>query len=565
MSGALKRARPSPAAADGALKRPHVPQTLESAVAPAALPLAPTNPLVSPLLTDLYQITMAYAYWQSGRQDETASFDLFFRKNPFHGEFTLFAGLEEVLRFLQSFRFSESDLRFIKETVAVDGGFIDWLRAADCSRVKVWAVPEGSVVFPRVPLLRVEGPLGIAQLLETTLLNLVNFPSLIATNAARMRLAAGKDKLLMEFGLRRAQGPDGAVSASKYSYMGGFDATSNVLAGKLTGIPVKGTHAHAYVQSYASLDDLKVRKLGACEDFPRAVLEVREALGFQGSNDGELAAFISYAMAFPDGFLALVDTYDTLSSGTPNAICVACALLDLGHKPVGVRLDSGDLAYFSKQVRDMLRQCAATVGKPELGELTIVASNDVNETVLLSLRNEGHEIDAFGIGTHLVTCQAQPALGCVYKLVEISGRPRIKLSQELTKVSLPGAKRTFRLFGRGGHPLVDLMMLAGEPEPQVGARVLCRHPFEAAKRCYVTPAKVELLQRLVWNGEEGVPEDHSISLEEIRRHTMDQLEILREDHLREVNPTPYKVSVSSSLYEFVHNLWQSEAPITELS
>ncbi len=324
----------------------------------------------------------------------------------------------------------------------------------------------------------------MAQLLETTMLNLVNFPSLVATNAARMRLAAGPHKSLLEFGLRRAQGPDGGLSASKYSHLGGFNGTSNVLAGKLFGIEVKGTHAHSFVMSYVSLSDLKTSTIRAADgsgevEFVVRVLEKRVQLGFGDSNEGELAAFIAYAQAFPGGFLALVDTYDTTKSGLKNFLSVGWALHELGYKPVGIRLDSGDLAYLSKVSRERFRAIDRDFlgGEEVFGKCLIVASNDINEDVLLSLNREGHEIDVFGIGTHLVTCQMQPALGCVFKLVEINGLPRIKLSQEVEKLVIPGKKTVYRLYGNDRHPLLDLMLTTSEPAPLVGQRLLVRHPF----------------------------------------------------------------------------------------
>jgi nicotinate phosphoribosyltransferase len=248
------------------------------------------------------------------------------------------------------------------------------------------------VVFPKVPLIRVEGPLAVTQLLETTLLNLINYPSLVATNAARMRLAAGPGKRLLEFGLRRAQGPDGGVSASKYAYIGGFDGTSNVLAGKLSGMAVTGTHAHSFVMSYTSLADLHsttivsnaAGQVGENVEFVQRVLEKRTTLGYR-TNDGELAAFIAYAQAFPAGLLALVDTYDILSSGVPNFLCVGWVLWELGYKPLGLRIDSGDLAYFSKEIRSVFKEFDRKYAKHEVfGKCNIVASNDINEKVLLS-------------------------------------------------------------------------------------------------------------------------------------------------------------------------------------
>jgi nicotinate phosphoribosyltransferase len=467
--------------------------------------LEPTNPLVNPLLTDMYQVTMTYAHWKHGRVNDNAVFDLFFRKNPFHGEFCVLAGTDEVLRFLASYKVKDSDIEYLKEIMPMcDSAFFDWLKDLDCSKVKVYAMAEGSVVFPREPLLRVEGPLGITQLLETTMLNLINFPSLIATCAARIRLAAGKNKQLLEFGLRRAQGPDGGLSASKYAYIGGFDGTSNVLAGKLMGMDVKGTHAHAYVMAYTGMSDLSTRmiqcpKTGKEIDIVSIVMEKREKLGFTEANESELAAFISYAQSFPNGFLALVDTYDTLRSGVLNFMTVGWALHEVGYTPRGIRLDSGDLAYLSKRARELFKAADKLVGYPLFEKASIVASNDINEEVVISLNREGHEIDAFGIGTHLVTCHAQPALGCVFKLVEIHHAPRIKISQEVEKLVIPGKKSVYRIFGLDGHALIDIIQLADEPPPQVGVSIMCRHPFQENKRALVTPVRVVALLEALWD------------------------------------------------------------------
>lgn len=224
--------------------------------------MKPTNQLVNPMLTDFYEITMAYAYWKTGMHEQDAVFDLFFRKNPFGGEFAIYAGLEETLRLFENFHFSDDHIAYLrKEMPQAESGFFDWLKGVDCSRIKVYALKEGTVAYPRVPLIRVQGPIAVGQMLETASLTLTNYPSLMTTNAAKYRLAVGFDKGLIEFGLRRAQGPDGGVSASRYSYMGGFDGTSNVLAGYLFGVPIRGTHAHSYVQSFTGLRDLKERTL----------------------------------------------------------------------------------------------------------------------------------------------------------------------------------------------------------------------------------------------------------------------------------------------------------------
>ncbi len=527
--------------------------------------MLPTNQLVNPMLTDFYQITMAYAYWKAGVHEQEAVFDLFFRKNPFGGEFAIYAGLSEKLRLFEHLHFTDDHIRYLREQMPqCEQTFFEWLKGVDCSRMKIYALKEGTIAYPHVPLMRIQGPIAIGQLLETATLTLTNYPSLMTTNAAKYRLAVGFQKGLIEFGLRRAQGPDGGVSASRYSYMGGFDGTSNVLAGYLFGVPIRGTHAHSYVQSFLDIKDLKDHALagadGEVRDFLHMVLEIRESLGFNHTNEGELASFIAYAQAFPRGFMALVDTYDTLKSGVPNFVCVALALLKSGYTPVGIRLDSGDLSYLSKQTRRVFNELAARTD-PRLAKCIILASNEINRSVLASLNMQGHEIDTFGIGTHLVTCDEQPAMGCVYKLVEAKGIPRIKLSQDLSKMTIPGKKEAYRLFSGDGYGLLDLMIRVGDKPPESGERVLCHHPFSHIKRVYVTPSSVVPLHHCVWDGKRLYTEP---TLKECRDYVLHQLRSTREDHLRDVNPTPYKVSVSEELYDYVYRLWAEESPVTEL-
>jgi len=517
---------------------------------------APNNALVKGLLTDMYQLTMAYAYWNCNRHEEPAVFEAFFRKNPFKGEFTIFAGLEEVLRYVSSLRFSENDISYLKTAfpATTKPEFFEWLGQIDASQVKIYALKEGSVAFPRVPVIRVEGPLGVAQIMETAILNLTNFASLVATNAQRMRLAAGLDKTLLEFGLRRAQGPDGAISASRYSYLGGFDGTSNCLAGSIFGIAIKGTQAHAFVTSFQGPENLNTTKLDG-KEFWSVVTGYRKKLGFNASKECELAAFTSYAQSFPTAFLALVDTYDTIVSGIPNYICVALALKEFGYKPLGVRLDSGDLSYLSLKARELLNLQG-------LEDSIIVASNDINEQVLHSLEKEGHAIDSFGIGTNLVTCQAQPALGMVYKLVECNGVACIKLSNEFEKVTIPGRKHVYRLFGETGLALCDLIVRQDEPPPEPGMRVLCQHPVNDYTRCFVRPSRVENLHQLFFeNGKlvEPIP-----NLQDSRNYRASQIELVRADIKRSLNPAEYKVSLSKSLHEFVKQMWSKQAPIAEV-
>eukprot|EP01083_Nonionella_stella_P099637 280142_1 len=540
----------------------------------------PQNPFVNSLLTDLYQITMTYAYWKNKHEKQHAVFDLFFRKCPFKGEYTVFGGLDQVLRFLNSFNYSQKDVEALEARFpAWDKAFWKYLCDLDTSELSVYAQLEGSICFPRIPLLRVEGPVAVCQLVETTLLNLVNYASLVTTNASRIRRAVGPNKSLLEFGLRRAQGPDGAMSASKYAYIGGFNGTSNVLAGLTNNIPIKGTHAHSFVSSFTDLDMLNK----ACLQIPPAddkakpsdksfldrVVEHRKKLKSNSStNDGELAAFIAYAVAYPSGFLALVDTYDTLNSGIPNFIAVALALHDLGYKAVGVRLDSGDLAYLSTESRKYFTGIAKEYSIDYFSKFVIVASNDINESVLHALNEQGHEIDAFGIGTHLVTCKRQPALGCVYKLVAINGKPRIKVSQSHSKMTIPGKKMAYRLWTKSrNEPILDILVQdpletkKGKEYCRVENQIICEHPFEISKRCRVIPNKVD--QLLVNVFEKGKVVYKSPSLKKRREFCLDQIRKFRSDYLRYTNPTPYKVAVSTSLRELTQTLWRNEVPVID--
>lgn len=280
------------------------------------------------------------------------------------------------------------------------------------------------------------------------------------------------------------------------------------------------------------------------------------------ASDGELTAFLSYAIAFPCSFLALVDTYDVIKSGILNFCAVALALNDLDYKALGIRLDSGDLAYLSLVARECFVKVADLYSIPWFATLTIVASNDINEETILSLNDQHHSINSFGIGTHLVTCQKQPALGCVYKLVELNGQPRMKLSQDMEKVVIPGKKDAYRLFSESGDALIDLLQRSNEHAPEVKKKFLCRHPFVESKRAYVSPSKVEKLLQLYWK--DGVIVQPIPNLQQIKESVRRNLKTLRKDIKRNLNPTPYKVSVSDNLYTFLHDFWLKSAPIGEL-
>ena len=374
-------------------------------------------PVPPATMTDLYELTMAAGYWKLRRLDEEAIFTLFFRHAPFGGGFTLAAGLEGVIAFIERYAFSPTELAHLEGLVGNDDkplferAFLDYLGDLRL-RVDVDAMPEGTLVFPHEPLLRVTGPLLQAQLLESALLNLVNYPTLAATKAAHVVLAAGGAPV-MEFGLRRAQGPDGGLTASRAAYLGGCNATSNVLAGRLFGIPVRGTHAHSWVLSFAS----------------------------------EQEAFDAWADVMPGNAVLLVDTFDT-EDGIANAIATGLRMRERGQKLAGIRLDSGDLAYLSVRARELLDAAG-------FEDTQIVASNDLDPATMESLQAQGARIDSWGVGTKLVTCYDQPALGGVYKLTAIRNggpwRTPVKVSADTAKITVPGQLGGATLLRRRRH------------------------------------------------------------------------------------------------------------------
>ncbi|XP_071342629.1 nicotinate phosphoribosyltransferase isoform X2 [Trachinotus anak] len=517
---------------------------------------------VPPLLTDMYQFTMAYAYWRAGRHREPAVFELFFRDNPFGGGFSLFAGLHDCQLFLRSFRFTDADVEYLRSVLppATDPAFFEFLRGLDCSGVTLRSVPEGTVVFARVPLMEVAGPLAVVQLLETSLLCLVNYASLVCSNAARFRLAAGPRRRLLEMGLRRAQGPDGGLTASRYTHIGGFDLTSNVQAGFLFGIPVAGTMAHSFVTSFTSLEEVWPQTLVAVGGDPDPVdfisltkgwlSRVCELLGAEPGKirEGELAAFLSYAIAYPQNFLPVIDSY-SVGSGLLNFCAVALALCELGYRPVGVRLDSGDLCRQSVDVRRVFRLCSDHFSIPAFDSLIIVGTNNISEQSMAELNKKENEIDVVGVGTHLVTCTRQPSLGCVYKLVEVRGRPRMKISEDPEKSTVPGRKAVYRLVDAEGHPFLDLLCLALEPPPEAGVPLTCFPQGCDNSPISITPAQVTCLCQEVFT--KGQVTHPPCSAAETRAKVQGSLQTLHPRHKRLQEPDSYTVALSEKLHNLV--------------
>lgn len=467
------------------------------------------------LHTDKYQINMMYAHWMNGSHHEKAVFDVYFRKLPFGNGYAVFAGLERIARYIRNLSFGDAEIAYLREQEEnYRPEFLDELRRFRFT-ANVHAVPEGTLVFPNEPIIRVEGRVFETQLIETALLNFMNYQTLIATKASRIKRVAGDDTLL-EFGSRRAQEADAAVWGARAAYIAGFDATSNMLAGMRFGIPTKGTHAHAWVQGH----------------------------------DTEQEAFDDYAAALPDQVTLLVDTYDTLASGVPHAIQTAKRLEALGKRMNAIRLDSGDLAYLSKRAREMLDQAG-------LPYVKIVASNDLDETLIFNLKAQGARIDTWGVGTQLITGGNEPALGGVYKLVarEKDGgyEPVIKISGNPEKVTTPGLKEVYRIVNRRtGKAEADYIALHDETDIRDGKRIKLFDPVHPYIHKYVEDYEACPLLRPVFAAGELVGE--LPSLDAIRAYHKEQLEMFWPEQLRKLNPETYPVDLSETAWQLKMDL-----------
>ena len=465
------------------------------------------------LLTDLYQLTMMNGYLRNGKQEDVAVFDLFFRRNNII-TYSVAAGLEQAVDYIRSIRFSEEDIAYLRSLGLFDEEFLEYLRTFRFTG-DLYAVPEGTVVFPEEPIITVRAPILEAQFVETALLNIVNHQTLIASKSAKVAYAA-KGDTVMEFGLRRAQGPDAGVYGARASVIGGCRSTSNVLAGKLFDIPVAGTHAHSWVMNFPS----------------------------------EYEAFRAYAKLFPDACLLLVDTYDTLRSGVPNAIRVFDELRASGHEPKGIRLDSGDLAYLSKRARKMLDDA----GYPNA---IICASGDLDEYLINSLKNQGAKIDLWGVGTKLITSADMPALGGVYKLSALYPAgggmiPKIKLSDNSDKITNPAFKDVYRIYDKkSGKAEADLIVVRGEKIDESKPLTIF-HPKETWKRTTFTDYRVRPLTEQVLRGGELVRPLPSLA--DICAYAEREKESFWDEYKRPDNPHVYKVDLSQQLFDIKNKL-----------
>ncbi len=470
------------------------------------------------LLTDLYELTMMQGYFKEPT-DQTVIFDVFYRDNPFHGSYAIMAGLEQVIHYIERLTFTSEDISYLRSLDMFEEDFLEYLGDLHFSG-DIYAIPEGTVIFPREPMLKIIAPVIEAQLIETAILNIINHQSLIATKASRIVYAARGDGV-MEFGLRRAQGPDAGIYGARAAVIGGCIGTSNVLAGKMFDIPVLGTHAHSWIMSFPD----------------------------------EYTAFKAYAKLYPNACILLVETYDTLRSGVPNAIRVFQEMREQGIRlrRYGIRLDSGDLAYLSKQAYQML--CDA--GFPDA---VISASSDLDEDLIYSLKTQQAKINSWGVGTNLITSKGNPAFGGVYKLAAIREKggdgltPKIKLSENTEKVTNPGDKTVYRIYNKNnGKIKADLICLADEQfDPDEPMTIF--DPIDTWKRTKIRGGDYILRELLVPVFKKGVCVYTSPSVMELQKICKKELDTLWDESRRLVNPQEVYVDLSQKLYDIKKRL-----------
>lgn len=457
------------------------------------------------LLTDLYQLTMLNGYFENNVHEDLVVFDMFFRKNACNGGYTIVCGIEQLVEYINNIKFTDDDINYLKKLNIFSNKFLEFLKEFKFSG-DIFAVEEGTVMFPNEPIITVKAPLYQAQLIETTLLNIINFESLITTKASRVCYAAGEDPVF-EFGLRRAQGPDAGLLGARASIIGGCIATSNVLAGQEFNIPVVGTQAHSWIQKF----------------------------------DTELEAFESYAKIYPDKCLFLVDTYNVLESGIKNAIKVFKDLREKGHEPLGIRIDSGDLKYLSNK-------CYEELKKEGFENVSITASNDLDEYTISSLKAQGASINSWGVGTKLITSAENPSLGGVYKLCANGENfePKIKLSENPEKISNPGYKKVVRIYDKNNKAQADLLLMHDE-EIDITKPLTIFDPIYTWKKKTFKEYTIKELQKPLFKNGICVYEKKSVM--EIREFTKNELNTFWDEYKRLLNPQTYKVDLSKKLWD----------------
>jgi len=474
------------------------------------------------LLTDLYELTMMQGYYENP-SDQIVVFDAFYRKNPCGGAYAVCAGLEQVIEYVRDLHFSPDDIDYLRSLHIFNDDFLEYLRGFHFTG-DIYAIPEGTVVFPREPLLKVVAPIMEAQLVETAILNMINHQSLIATKASRVVYAAKGDGI-MEFGLRRAQGPDAGIYGARAAMIGGCIGTSNVLTGQMFDVPVKGTHAHSWIMSFPD----------------------------------EYTAFKTYAKLYPEACILLVDTYDVLESGVPNAIRVFKEMREAGlpMKGYGIRIDSGDLAYLSKKAYQMLEA-------EGFGDAIISASSDLDEYLIDSLKTQGAKINSWGVGTNLITSGDWPAFGGVYKLAAAKDKddaeftPKIKLSENSEKVTNPGNKTIYRIYDKESSKIkADLICLVGETfDPSEDLKIF--DPISTWKKSILPAGSYQIREMLVPIFLNGQCVYSSPAVMDIKAYCQQELNTLWDENRRLINPQTVYVDLSQKLFDLKHKLLGDE-------
>ena len=471
------------------------------------------------LLTDLYQLTMLQGYFEEKQANETVIFDMFFRNNPPSGGYSVCAGLQQVIEYIEGLHFADEDISYLKTLNLFSDKFLSYLKDFKFTG-DIYAIPEGSVIFPKEPIMKIVAPIMEAQLIETALLNIINHQSLIATKASRVVFAANGDTVL-EFGLRRAQGPDAGIYGARAAMIAGCFATSNVLAGQMFDVPIRGTHAHSWVMSFSD----------------------------------ELTAFRKYANLYPNACILLVDTYDTLKSGVPNAIKVFNEMREKGIelKNYGIRLDSGDLSYLSKKARQLLDNAG-------FKDAIISASNDLDENLISSLKLQGAKISSWGVGTNLITSKDCPAFGGVYKLSAVyesdkkAFKAKIKLSENAEKNTNPGNKKIYRIYDKDTKKIIADLICLEEETLNTSEELLLFDPLDTWKKTLLPADTYYTKELLVPVFKNGNCVYQSPSVMEIREYCKEEMDTLWEESRRLEYPHRTHVDLSQKLWDLKNNL-----------
>ena len=471
------------------------------------------------LLTDLYQLTMLQGYFEEKQANETVIFDMFFRNNPHSGGYSVCAGLQQVIEYIEGLHFADEDISYLKTLNLFSDKFLSYLKDFKFTG-DIYAIPEGSVIFPKEPIMKIVAPIMEAQLIETALLNIINHQSLIATKASRVVFAANGDTVL-EFGLRRAQGPDAGIYGARAAMIAGCFATSNVLAGQMFDVPIRGTHAHSWVMSFSD----------------------------------ELTAFRKYANLYPNACILLVDTYDTLKSGVPNAIKVFNEMREKGIelKNYGIRLDSGDLSYLSKKARQLLDNAG-------FKDAIISASNDLDENLISSLKLQGAKISSWGVGTNLITSKDCPAFGGVYKLSAVyesdkkAFKAKIKLSENAEKNTNPGNKKIYRIYDKDTKKIIADLICLEEETLNTSEELLLFDPLDTWKKTLLPADTYYTKELLVPIFKNGNCVYQSPSVMEIREYCKEEMDTLWEESRRLEYPHRTHVDLSQKLWDLKNSL-----------